>query len=198
VTEPGDPEGEPVPWRDVVRAEVIRTTHDRPDFATLELHLPGRPEPVRLTQRQGTPTWSGADAQVIALYLRRHLDDGRFQVTAQRGPPADVAEADRRLARLDALGRDLRKSNRVMRQMFVWFGVVLVVVTFEPWNRANPWNWGPADWAALAGTVGATVALLGFLGLQVFGIMYFQSRDLRRQREDVLRWREGPAETTAT
>jgi hypothetical protein len=182
-------EGELIPWPEVVRAEVIRTTHDRPDFATLELHLPGRPDPVRLTHHKGTPTWSGAAAEVIALYLGRQLDGGRFQVTAQRGPPVDLAEADRRLARLDQIERDLRKASRFIRHVLVWGVLGLAVVMFEPWDRPNPVNWGRADWAALAAAVGLAVAALSLHGVLIFGVAYCQGRELRRQRGDILRWR---------
>jgi len=186
-------DGELVAWRDIVRAEVIRATHDRPDFVTLELHLPERPKPVRLTHNQGNPTWSGADAEVIVLYLRRHLDDRRLQVTALRGPPSDVAEADRRLARLDQSERDLRGANRFIRHMLLWSGLILWAVWFDLWNRPNPLNWARADWLDAAKGVGATVAFLGLYGLKFIGMAYFQARDVRRDRDKVLRWRAGQA-----
>jgi hypothetical protein len=188
-------DGRLVPWQDVVRAEVIRATHDRPDFATLEVHLPARPKPVRLTHQKGAPTWRGADAEVIALFLRRHLTDGQFQVTARRGPPADVAEADRRLARLEAGVRDLRKANRFIRHMVVWSGLLLAVVMFDPWNRPNPVNWWRADWVDAALVAGATAAFIGFHGVLFFGAAHFQARDLRRQRDEVVRWRADQVES---
>jgi len=185
-------DGELVRWPDVVRVEVIRATHDRPDFVTLELYLPDQPKPVRLTHNKGAPMWSGADAEVIALYLRRHLEAaGRFQVTALRGPPADLAESDRRLTRLDASERDLRRANRFIRHMFVWCGLILWAVWFDLWNRPNPLNWVRADWLDAAKGAGATVALLGFYGVKFFGIAFFQKRDLRRDRDKILRWRAG-------
>jgi hypothetical protein len=182
-------EGELVPWPEVLRAELIRTTHDRPDFATLELHLPGKPKLVRLTHNKGTPTWSGADAEVIALYLNRHLDDARFQVTALRGPPADLAEADRRLARLDASEREWRKLNRGIRYVMAGGVLCFAMAVFEPWNRPNPLNWGRGDWVALAEAVGGAVAVFSLYAVLFVGVAYFQAGDLRRQREAVLRWR---------
>ncbi|HKB05783.1 MAG TPA: hypothetical protein VKD90_26540 [Gemmataceae bacterium] len=184
-----DETGELIPWRDVVRAEAIRATHDRPDFATLELHLPGEPKPVRLDHHQGTPTWKGADAEVIARYLERHLVDGRFQVTALRGPPANEAEADRRLARLAEGEQQLRMARRFMRHMLVWGGLILGVVMFDPWNRPNPANWGRADWLAAAVAVVAATGLLAFHAVPHLGLVYFRGRDLRRDRDAVLRWR---------
>jgi len=138
-------DGQRVHWRDVVRAEVTRATHDRPDFVTLELYLPEQPKPVRLTHNKGTPMWSGADADVIILYLQRQLGDGQLQVTAQRGLPADVAEADRRLARLDKAERDLRGANWCIRHTFLWGGLILWAVWFDLWNRPNALNWARAD-----------------------------------------------------
>src|SRR5262249_32431924 len=81
--------------KEVVRPDALGASHDRPDFLTLELHLPGQAKPVRLINQYGTAN-GGVDPEVICLYLREHLGDGRFQVTTFRGPPADVAEADRR------------------------------------------------------------------------------------------------------
>jgi hypothetical protein len=182
-------DGESIPWPDVVRAELIRTTHDRPDFSTLELHLPGRPKPVRLTQQQGNPTWSGANAEVIALYLRQHLDSRRFQVTAQRGPPVDVAEADRRLTRLDESDRELRKLRAVTRYMMLVGTLVIAIITLEPWNRPNPANWGRVDWANAAFAVAGLVVIMALYGALIFGVVFYWSRELSRQRDEVLCWR---------
>jgi hypothetical protein len=184
-----DDPGELIGWPDVVRAEVFRATHDRPDFSTLNLHLSGRPTPVRLRTSKGTPTWSGADAEVIALFLQRHLNDGRCEVTALRGPPADAAEADRRLVLMDESEQGLRRAGRYLGYMFVGGTLGLGVVMAEVWNRPNPLNWGWADWQVVGL---AFVGAAAFLGLQLamcVGIVYYQRRELRQNRDRVLGWR---------
>ena len=177
-------EADPIPWADV-RVEVGRSTHDRPDFLTLDLHLPGRPRPVRLFRRQGQPSWKGPDAEVIASYLRRHLAGDRFQVTALRGPPADAAEADRRLARLAEAGRQFRIAGRVSNGALA----LLVVVLVQPWEWRNPVAWGRADWLAVGLTVVGAVGAVGLFAAMIWGVMYFQGRELRRQRDELLAWK---------
>jgi hypothetical protein len=179
-----DREGELIAWPDVVRAEVVRANHDRPDFVTLTLHLPAPAGPIRLFRRQGQ-NWQGPDAEVIAHYLRRHLDDGRFEVTALRGPPADAAEADRRLARLD---RDERQY-RLIGRFSAWALAALALMILEPWDWRNPMNWGPADWVELAFKLGAAAIVIGLQGAMILGVVYFHIRDIRRRREEVFAWR---------
>lgn len=180
---PLDREGELIAWPDVVRAEVVRTTHDRSDFVTLTLHLPAPTKPVRLSRREG-PNWRGPDAEVIALYMQRHLGHGRFEVTALRGPPADAAEADRRLARL---ARDERQY-RIIGRVTAWGLAALAVMMLEPWDWPNPFNWGRADWVEAALKVGAVAVLIGMQLILALGVVYFQGRDVRRRREEVLAW----------
>jgi hypothetical protein len=181
---PVDHEGELIPWSDVVRAEVVRATHDRPDFVTLTLHLPAPTKPVRLSRREGQ-NWQGPDAEVIALYLRRHLRDSRFEVTALRGPPAEAAEADRRLARL---ARDERQY-RLIGRFAGWILVLLAVVMLQPWDWPNPVKRGPADWVEMAIKIGAAAILIGLQGGMVLGVVYFHNRDIQKRREEVLAWR---------
>jgi membrane associated rhomboid family serine protease len=179
-----DHEGELIAWSDVDRAEVMRANHDRPDFVTLTLHLPAPAKPVRLSRREGQ-NWQGPDAEMIALYLQRHLRDDRFEVTALRGPPADAAEADRRLARLD---RDERQY-RMIGRFAGWALAVLAVVMLRPWEWPNPLNWGPADWVDVAINVGAAAVVIGLQGSMVLGVVYFHNRDIRRRREEVRSWK---------
>ncbi len=184
--------GELVPWAEVVKAEVLRSSHARLDFVTLNLHLPGRAAPVRLTHAQGNPTWSGADAEVIASFLRRHLGDSRFELTALRGPPADAAETDRRLARLDKAEQEWRKVGRLTWCVLVAGTLALTVILSEAWNRPNPLHWGRQDWTAMGMALGVAAVLLGLQGAMCLGLVYFQRRDQRRQRDEVLRWKAAP------
>jgi hypothetical protein len=181
--------GDLVRWPDVVRAEVVRVSHDRRDFWTLTLHVPGRAAPVRLSRGQGRPNWSGADAEMIALFLRRHLDDGRFEVTVFRGPPTGAAEADRRLALLDKAEQELRKVGRYCGYIFVGGTLFLTVAISEVWNRPNPLNWGRQNWEATGIAFGGSVVVQGLILWMHLGVAYFGRRDLRLQREDVLRWK---------
>ena len=178
-----------IPWREIVKADVVRYSHDRPDFTTLDLHLPDRPKPVRLIRRDGAMNWSGADAEVVSLFLQRHLDDGRFQVTALRGPPTDVAETDRRLARLDTVEQQLRKTKRFLWYLSVSGTVIMSVVILALGNRPNPMNWGRADWIDAATVVGLLSSSFGFHIVLHYVVDYFRRRDLRRERDEVLRWR---------
>jgi hypothetical protein len=182
-------DGQLVPWKDVVRAEVVRFSHDRPDFSILELHLPASKRPVRLTHYKGQPKWTGADAVVIALYLRRHLGDHRFLVTALRGAPADVAEADRRLARLAEHERQRQRMSRLFRYVLEFWALLIFVLVVEPWNRPNPVNWGKADWEEVFLAAFGIAIMMGLYAAMVFGLVSFQGRDLRRQRDEVLHWR---------
>jgi hypothetical protein len=180
--------GQLVAWPEVLKAEVLRATHVRSGFLTLNLHLPGRARPVRLWHHQGHPTWSGADAEVIALFLQVHLGDSRFEVTALGGPPADAAEADRRLTRLEQIEQKLRKLTR-----FCWYayvvGTLLMAALGLPRNQPNPWNWAWHDWMMLGLKLAALASILGLGFGTVFGMVYFDHRDLRRQRNEVLRWK---------
>jgi hypothetical protein len=185
---PADREGELIRWSNVGRAEVVRAIHDRPDFVTLTLHLPARTKLVRLSRREGQ-NWRGPDAEVIALYLQRHLDDSRFEVTALRGPPADAAEADRRLARLD---RDERQY-RLIGRFAGWALAVLAVVMLRPWDWPNPRNLGPADWVDVVIKVGAAAVVIGLQGGMILGVVYFHNRDIRRRREEVRTWQAARA-----
>jgi hypothetical protein len=164
---------------------VLRTIHDRPDFQSLDLHLLGRARPVRLFRRQGQSSWRGPDAEVIAHFLHTHLADNRFQVTALWGTPVDLAEADRRLARLSDDEHRLRNLNRAIRYVFVPLLVALFVILIDPWNRPNPANWGQAEWMAVA----LAAVLIGLQATLAFGVAHVQGRDLRRRRDEILRWR---------
>lgn len=185
--------GELVPWPDVVRADVLRATPDRPDFLTLDLHLPNQSKPVRLVRRSGQQSWTGPDAEVVALVLRRQLAGDRFQVTALRGPPADVAEADRRLARLAEVARQFRQLG----QFTGWMLAALAVVMLQPWDWRNPLNWGRADWMAIGLAVGGVAVLIGLFAAMVGGVVYFQGRELRRQRDELIAWKAARAGPTA-
>jgi hypothetical protein len=66
-------------------------------------------------------------------------------------------------------------------------------------NRPNPANWGRADWVEAALLVGALVGLLTLHHAPGWAAMWFRVRELRREREEVLRWRAelANAETSA-
>jgi hypothetical protein len=180
--------GELVPWPGVVRVEVVRASHGRPDFVTLTLHLRDQPAPVTLRHHQGEKMWKGADAEAIARFVQRHAGE-RFEVIALRGPPADAAEADRRLARLDRMRRQLRED---LRQCSWIFGASLVVLGFvgaDVWDQPNPLKWGQKEWAAVEFWLGLAVASFGLLFAVVLGIMYSGGRFLRRQGDEVLHWK---------
>jgi hypothetical protein len=174
-----------VRWDDVERAEVVRSSRDRPDFAFLELHLPAPIGLVRLKGRGFRMT--GGEPEMIAPFLERHLGDARFQVTALRGPPADVAEADRRLARLEKGERDLRKGERTSRYVHAVAVALYSVLMLS--NRPNPANWGRADWLEAALWTGALAVLMTLHHLPMWGMSRFRGRELRREREEVRRWR---------
>jgi hypothetical protein len=174
-------DGEFWPWPEVVKAEITRSTHDRPDFVTLNLHLPGSADPVQFMKRQGNQNWSGPDAEVIALFLRRHLPDDRFEVTALRGAPANLAEANRRLSQLDLQEQKLRTAFRAICWTVVVGVLVLTTALSDIWKRPNLLNWGPQDWAAVC------VGLL--LAAPYLAVVHFRRRDLRPQREELLLWR---------
>jgi hypothetical protein len=135
--------GRLIPWPEVVKVELVRSTHNRPDFVALCLHVPGLEKPMRLATVQGRPTWSGAAAEVVALYLERHLGDDRFEVTALGGPPKGAAEIDRRLARLDKAERGLQKLNWYCVFILAAGIPLLTVIMSGLWQRPNPLNWGP-------------------------------------------------------
>jgi hypothetical protein len=181
--------GELFPWPQVVKVELVRSTHDRPDFVALFLHLPGLADPVRLARPQGHPTWSGADAEVIALYLERHLDNGRFVVTALSGPPIDVQEADRRLAQLDKSEHELQRANRVLWYLYLGAILVMTVVLADVWNRPNPMNWRLQDWIAVSIALGGATVSTGLLAVTQLGVVYFRLRDMRRERGELIRWK---------
>jgi hypothetical protein len=181
--------GQHFPWRNVVRVDVLRASHDRPDFVSLDLHFPGRASPVRMTHHNGRPMWTGANADVIELFLRRHLGNGQFQVTALRGLPADTAEAYRRQARLTESDRQVRQLSRYGRYLLLAGTLAIATSALEPWNRPNPANWGRADWVAAVLAVGGVAVFMGLNAAMYFGVGYFWGRDLRRQRDEVLRWR---------
>jgi hypothetical protein len=175
-----------VPWEDVIRVEELRASHHRPDFATLELHLPEPTGLVRLNRQRFLATRDEVD--MIVPFLRRHLDDGRFQMTTLRGPPADVAEADRRLARLAQAEQHLRKLHRI-NWYFHGFGALFLSVPLALGNRPNPMNWGRADCIEAAVVVGTLSGAIGLHGMLGTAVTYFRVRDLRRDREEVLKWR---------
>jgi hypothetical protein len=168
-----------ISWKEVVKADVLRASHDRPDFVTLELHLPGQAKPVRLTNQYGTAN-GGVDPEVICLYLRERLADNRFQVTTLRGPPADDAEADRRLALFAEAEQKLRKAHRINWYLHGVGALFLSVLIAGPWNPPNPMDWVRAA---------AICVLMGLHGLLGTVLVYFRGRDLRRRREEVVRWR---------
>lgn len=191
-----DDEGELIPWQDVVRAEVVRSTHDRPDFALLDLFLPEPAARVQLAHtKEGAPTWNGADAETIARYLELHLGDGQFQVTAVRGAPADLAEADRRLARIEADEKRIRQGRWTLGGLTVGGWLLLMVVMLEPWNWLNAANRQQVDWVTTALAAGGLTITLGLQGAMVWGVLHFRARDLRRKRNAVVRWKaaHGPA-----
>jgi len=178
-----------VPWAEVIRVEELWGSHQRPDFALLEVHLPKPTGLVRLNRQRFTSTRDEVD--MIVPFLRRHLDDGRYQVTSLRGPPADVADADRRLARLAEAERQLRTGHRINWYVHGCLALFLSVLLLEPWNRPNPMNWGRADWLKAAFAVGAISGLMAMHGLLGTAVTFFRGRELRREGAEVVRWREG-------
>lgn len=174
-----------VSWSDVIRVEELRADHNRPDFALLELHLPKPTGLVRLRRNGFKPT--GNEVEVLAPFLREYLDDSRFQVTCLRGPPADLSEIDRRLARLAEEEKKIRQTRRINWYVHVVMTQVLLVLILS--GRGNPLNWAQADWidaAIVTGMLSGAMTLHGSLG---WAGMLFRGRELRRAREELLRWR---------
>lgn len=193
----GDDSPESFAWGDVSRVEILRNNHDRPDFFTLKLHLPDKDKPLTLTKQDGASRWTGASAEEIALFLRSHVDESRFEVTAFRGPPRDIAEADRRLALFDQADKQLNMMRTFGWYIFVIGVTVMTVFVLEPWNRPNPVNWNQDDWIHAAAVFGSFVVLFGMLSTMALGVAYFKRRDVREFRAELIKWR-AQLETTGS
>jgi hypothetical protein len=174
-----------IAWSDVTRVEEVRVDHHRTEFLILELHLPKPTGLVRLIRKRFKPT--GNEVEVIAPYFRQYLDDGRYQVTCLRGPPADVGEMDRRLARLADDEKKLRKSSRINCYAHAIATVFFLVIIGS--GRGNPINWARADWIDMGVVAGVIAGLMAMHGSVGWAGLYFKRRDMRRDREDLVRWR---------
>jgi hypothetical protein len=178
-----------VAWGEVVRVEIQRASHDRPDFATLNLHLANQSSPVCLRQRNGTSYWNGATGEEIVWFIQSYVDASRIEITALRGRPVDLAELSRRLALIDQGDGQLRKLRRIGWYMYVIGVTVMTAVVVEPWNRPNPLNWRQNEWIHTAITFAGFAVLLGLQVGMIFGVVYFKRRELREFRAELLKWK---------
>ena len=96
-------------WDEVERLTITVPEHGRPDFQRLEIKLPDRS--IAWYVHDGNRSWRGADAEVIAAYLRRHVPEDRTLTAAQRGTPRSAEEAEFRLQYWRTKRRDLRRFH---------------------------------------------------------------------------------------
>lgn len=105
--------GPVIPWVEISPIELIRIDHDRRDFWKLEFPRPAGGT-IRLMFIHGSPSWSGADAEVIAAFLSRHVPSDRLHVNAACGAPLDMAEYRRCIAMVDQDEARLGKWHRLV------------------------------------------------------------------------------------
>jgi hypothetical protein len=181
---------EVIPWREVLRVEIFRASHDRPDFATLNLHFGAKDKPVSLRKQNGSPCWKGASAEEIVQFVQTHVDDARIELTAFRGPPRNIAEVNRRLAILDKADEQLRKMRRASWYVYGIGVTAMTLLILEPWNRPNPLNWDQDDWIHAATVFASFAVLIGLLGAMALGVSYFKRREVGEYRAEVAGWKD--------
>jgi hypothetical protein len=176
-------------WSEVAKVEIQRANHDRPDFVTLNLHLVNQSGPICLRQREGTSYWNGATGEEIVCFLQAHVDESRFEITALRGRPVDLAELTRRLALIDQGDGQLRKLRCIGWYMYVIGVAAMTTVVVEPWNRPNPLVWRHDEWIDAAIAFAGFVVLIGMQVGMIFAVVYFKRRELREFRAELLKWK---------
>jgi hypothetical protein len=173
-------------WSDVRQVRVKRIEHTRTDFHHLELDLP-KPAPlICLRVFKGSPTWSGADADVILAFLQRHAGSEHIQITALTGPPRDAEECERRLRELESNEQQLRRLRRwlvpVMAIVEATFPAYLLLFGRQP---ANPLQW---HWTQLF-AFGSCLTLLALLGVGVWMSLAELLARVQKQRKELEAWR---------
>jgi hypothetical protein len=109
-------------WNEVQSLRIRRREHDRRDFHSLELALPGQTITLRISHQHGHAirSWSGADgsptptAQELAGLLERCVPPNRIQVTALSGPARTIAEWQDLRSLLERDGRNLTFLRRII------------------------------------------------------------------------------------
>jgi hypothetical protein len=177
--------GDQVVWSDVRQIRIRPLDHSRIDFHQLELELPELLKPIRLQVFKGSPSWRGADAEVIVQFLKRYVGCERIQMTAMAGPPLNSEEHDRRLAELNHTERRLRRLRRwgTLCLAFLQAGYVAYILVFGnlPANRLG-WHWVQA----VAG--GAVIFLLACPPFVVWLMLTDRLASLKKQRAELAAW----------
>jgi hypothetical protein len=174
-------------WDEVRQVRVKRLDHSRRDFHHLELDLGESAPPTILRIFKGSPTWKGADADVILALLERHVDPQRFEFTALTGPPRDAEECKRRL-------REIERGEQQLRRVRLWtvpvvaiaeVGFVAYLLIFGK-QPANPLQW---HWT-LFFVFGSCLTLFTLLALAVWMSPTERLARLKKQREELEAWRD--------
>ncbi len=179
----GVDEGKTYAWSSVPQVRVLRPHHSCRGFSELEVELPQPISPISLRVVNGR---RGPTAEVVVHYIERHLPPERFVVTATNGPPLDLAEADRMLARLDRLERGMRRGWGLRLWSLACCGVPFYGVLLD---GRLPVPHDPFQWIALC------IALLGaalWAAVPWLFVGEFRQR-IRRRREELARWRADQA-----
>ena len=160
--------GPVIPWEEMSTIELSRIDHERRDFRELKFSAPAGTRPILLTFNNGSPIWSGADAELISAFLERHAPQGRLHVNAMGGPPLDLEEYDRRIAKNERSKAKLNLGNLLLRSSLP-FWILAAYSMVEEKAGKNPLNWDLFGWLGFLYFNG----LFGMQLLVVWGAIFF-------------------------
>jgi len=174
-----------IPWGEIGPIVLARVDHDRRDFRQLELRVPAGGGLIRLRFSYGSPSWEGAESEVLAAFLQRHVPPQQFHVNALTGAPLDLAEYHRCIAIIDQNEAKLRKGRRLM----MWLATLCVGCPFlvvATANGVNPLNW---PWFSWVGILILSI-LLGLQFLTHWALLIHQGRRQKERRGELEAWYE--------
>ena len=153
-------------WDEVERLTITVLEHGRPDFQRLQMKLPELS--IAWYVHDGNRSWRGAEPEVIAAYVRRHVPEERTLTAAQRGAPRSAEEAEFRL-------QTWRTKRRELRRFYYAIGAIPAIA---------------------AGLCAADLLRLGHLVTVLVGtvpawsIAYFSDRTVAREQAKIEAWQE--------
>lgn len=183
--------GPVIPWEEIGTIELSRIDHDRRDFRELKFSAPAGARPILLTINNGSPTWSGASAELLAAFLQRHAPQGQLHVNAMNGPPLDLEEYDRRMNDLDKEDDKIRKIHWLMICLIPVFilGSYFAMSANRGWNPLQ-WDW--VRWMGfLAMSLMSEVCLAGH-----WAVFISQGRKLKKDRDELEAWYQSVPHST--
>jgi hypothetical protein len=165
------------PWAAVEYLRITCYRHACPLELRLELGLAGRKKPIRFGR--GLIRWTGPDDEQVMRYFREHVPAERVELTAREGPARGVAEATRRLAKLD---RDERKNRLGIRSILMVYFLLIAFLIF--YKDANPLHWDWMHWLE----AGLFLLMNSAMPLMVLSVSSVGYKRTQAKRADLAGW----------